>query len=86
MKQRTRLVLQYIRRGATRPEDHSPTPSLTGMKGCLLMTAGRGASVYDISSAFLCADLPEESKLCAICQKGRRGREMIPGLKSLTLW
>eukprot|EP00971_Amphidinium_carterae_P161882 3209050-Amphidinium_carterae.4 len=64
-KQKTRLVLQNIRKGATRPEDRSPTSSLTGLKTCLLMPAmaGHGAGVCDMSSAFLYADLPEEQQV-----------------------
>eukprot|EP00971_Amphidinium_carterae_P136194 2698746-Amphidinium_carterae.2 len=42
IKSKARLVLQDIRRGATRPEDFSPTPSLTGLRTCLLAAnAGR---------------------------------------------
>eukprot|EP00971_Amphidinium_carterae_P142813 2829473-Amphidinium_carterae.1 len=50
-KQKSRLVVQHVRKGGTRPEDYSPTPSLAGL------------SLTDISSAFLYAELPEELRV-----------------------
>eukprot|EP00971_Amphidinium_carterae_P133729 2648927-Amphidinium_carterae.2 len=78
MKQKARLVLQDIRKGATRPEKYSPTPSLTSMQAYLLMTAKAGheaveANVRDISRAFLYADLPKEKQVVCYRPRGTPG-------------
>eukprot|EP00971_Amphidinium_carterae_P141994 2812585-Amphidinium_carterae.1 len=83
MKQKTRLVLQDIRKGATRPEDYSPTPSLTGMRACSLMTAkaGHGASVCNISSAFLYTDLPKDQQVACYSPNGTPGSKDHSGMQ-----
>eukprot|EP00971_Amphidinium_carterae_P057033 1127634-Amphidinium_carterae.3 len=75
------LVLQDIRKGATRPEDYSPTPSFTGMQARLLVTAKAGHR----ASAFSYADLPKEQQVVCYRSVGESGTQ-VPYLVLTSLY
>eukprot|EP00971_Amphidinium_carterae_P312768 6216050-Amphidinium_carterae.1 len=69
LKRKARSVSQGIRKGASGPEeDYSPTPSLTGMRVCLLVAAkaGHGTNLpRRASSAVLPVTYPRAPPLWA---------------------
>ena len=79
-KEKARLVVQDVRRGPVSVEHWAPTPSMVGLRVVLVLAAsrGHGATVVDISSAFLYADLPKESTV-AITLRVATGIVAKPG-------
>eukprot|EP00971_Amphidinium_carterae_P339031 6476627-Amphidinium_carterae.2 len=64
-KRKARLVVQDIRRGPVQPEHWAPTPGLAALRACLVAGSRKqaGATVLDISSAFLHALLSPDLKI-----------------------
>jgi len=86
-KGKARLVAQDVRRGPVSPEHWAPTPSTVSLRVCLLLgaAAGHGATVIDISSAFLYADLPEKDRVAVTPPPGQwhQGRSLVASAVSL---
>ena len=64
-KQKARLVVQDVRHGMVEAEHWAPTPSTTTLRTALTLgsSLGHGATVTDISSAFLNAELPPDLRV-----------------------
>eukprot|EP00971_Amphidinium_carterae_P230314 4570701-Amphidinium_carterae.1 len=76
-KEKARLVVQDVRKGPVQIEHFAPTPSLWVLRLVLVIGAqlGYGASVVDISSAFLYAVLPEANRVCITLPAGYGGEK-----------
>eukprot|EP00971_Amphidinium_carterae_P131039 2596133-Amphidinium_carterae.1 len=76
-KGKSRLVVQDIRRGPVQMEHFAPTPGLWVLRLVLVISAklDYGATVVDISSAFLYATLPEQHRVCVTLPAGYGGEK-----------